>query len=62
MNGFYILLVIVLIFVAGLEISKLWKTQVSENYEFLTVDSETGDLAIVNSGSALVAKDGGGLK
>ena len=62
MNGFYILLVIVLIFVAGLEISKLWKPAVFENYEFLTVDSETGDLAIVNGHTNLVALEGGGLK
>jgi hypothetical protein len=33
-----------------------------EPYEFLTIDSETGDLAIVNSGTNLVALDGGGLK
>ena len=51
--------------VAGFEISKLWKTQVSENYEFLTVDSDTGDLAIVDSSSGLEAitdVDGGGLR
>ena len=32
-----------------------------EPYEFLTVDSETRDLTIVDSSSGLEALDGGGL-
>ena len=39
-----------------------WFSRKREDYEFLTVDSETGDLTIVDASSGLVALSGGGLQ